>query len=156
MVTEIDKQAFKIAFNRLAVATRLPADQIDAVMQRIYFEGLAELSIDAIVEGGRVLEQSAQFFPKVAEWREQARLAQLAQVKALPPGREQPWVDECGACGDSGWETKRCYPGTRNTCGRKVCDSERPEHSYVIPCTCRPTNRTFARHHLGNHAVYAE
>jgi len=157
MVTDTDKTAFKQAFNRLAVAVRLPADQADAAMQRIFFEGLSEFSIEAVTAAGQQLEQSAQFFPKVAEWREAARIAQVAFVKALPPGRETPWESECPVCDDSGWEERRCYPGTRNTCGRKKCELERPEHRYVIVCTCRPHNRTWARHHtLKDQANYAE
>jgi hypothetical protein len=67
----------------------------------------------------------------------------LEAIRAF--GRE--WKDECGACRDCGWEERRCYPGTRNTCGRPNCDKDRPEHVYVIVCTCRASNRTWARHH---------
>jgi hypothetical protein len=153
-MTDEDKRGFVQAFNRLAVATRL-ADS-DATMQRVYFDGLSDLDIDAVEGAAALLAKSAQWFPKVSEWRDAARIAQVATIKALPPGRDVPWEDECGACGDSGWEERRCYPGTRNTCGRKKCELERAEHRYTVPCTCRPTNRTYARHHLGTHAVYAE
>lgn len=153
-MTDSDKRAFASAFNVLAVATRL--GDSDASMQRIYFEGLKDLELVAVVEAAGALAKSAKFFPKVAEWRDAARIQSVAQLKAIGDGRESPWVDECGACSDTGWEERRCYPGTRNTCGRKKCESERPEHFYAIPCTCRPTNRTFQRHHtLGNQAPYS-
>lgn len=58
--------------------------------------------------------------------------------------RERPWQDECGACDDTGWEVRRCYPDTANNCGRRT---EHGEHEYVSLCSCRPSNRTFHRHH---------
>ena len=68
------------------------------------------------------------------------------------------WIDECGACLDTGWEEKRCYPGTANNCGRRKCATEsvRPEHKYTVVCSCRETNHTFKRHHIGTKASYSE
>jgi hypothetical protein len=154
-MTDTDKRAFAQAFNVLAVATRLgPADP---TMQRIYFEGLKDLELGPVADAAGALAKSAKFFPKVSEWRDAARIQTVATLKALGDGRETPWQDECGACSDTGWEERRCYPGTRNTCGRKKCEQERAEHFYAIVCTCRPNNRTYARHHtLGNQASYAE
>lgn len=88
----LDKHAFKAAFNRLAVATRLPADQADAAAQRIYFEGLQDIPIDAIVRAAQRMEQSAQWFPKVVEWRKEARETQREETRqALLSAPLQPW-----------------------------------------------------------------
>ena len=156
-MTADDKIRFKQAFNVLAVATRLPADQADVPMQRIYFNGLQDLEIEAIVAAAGEMAKTAQWFPKVAEWRAAAKVAKVALIKALPEGREQPWEDECGACLDTGWEERRCYPGTANNCGRMKCvnGSNRPEHKYTTACACRQTNRTYARHHIGTHREFA-
>lgn len=155
-MTDQDKKAFVQSFNRLALAVRLT--DADAHMQRVYFQGLEDLSIAAVTSAAGQLEKTAQWFPKVAEWRQAARLQEIAQLKALPDGREEPWQDECGACLDTGWEEKRCYPGTYNNCGRKKCvtqGTERHEHTYMVECSCRPTNRTYARHHIGTRSNYA-
>lgn len=152
-MTDSDKRQFAQAFNVLAVASRLPAAEADASMQRVYFMAMRDLSLESVVQAAAALAKTAQWFPKVSEWRQAARIAHVASIKALPPGRETPWEDECGACNDTGWEERRCYPGTRNTCGRKKCDAEASEHMYSLPCTCRPTNRTYQRHHaLGDRA----
>lgn len=145
-MTPTDKSAFLQAFNRLAVATRL--GDADASMQRIYWDALKDMELPAIEQSAAHLAQSAQWFPKVAEWREAARAAKLtAQIKALPAGREEPWHSECAACDDTGWEFRTCYPGTGNTCGRQRCEQEGKEHDYTVRCPCRETNRTYQRHH---------
>lgn len=145
-MTDDDKRAFVQAFNVLAIATRLA--ESDATMQRVYFEGLRDLSVESVTAAAAALSKSAQFFPRVAEWRDAARLQAVALLKALPDGRERPWEDECGACDDTGWEPRICYPGTMNNCGRRKCLTERAEHRYMVPCSCRSTNRTYQRHHL--------
>jgi hypothetical protein len=157
-MTNTDKVVFVQSFNRLAVACRLSAKEADPSMQLIYFQGLQDLSIEAVAAGAQILEKSAQWFPKVSEWRSAAKIQHIAHIKALPPGREAPWEDECGACADTGWEERRCYPGTPNICGHKACKRDgRAEHLYVQPCTCRPTNRTYQRHHvLKDRETYAE
>lgn len=144
-----DGVRFAQAFNRLAVATRLNEKEADASMQRIYFDGLRGLSVEAVEQAAHEIALSAEWFPKLAEWRAKAKIAQgVHDMKALPPARENPWEDECGACQDTGWEARTCYGGTRNTCGRKRCEGEgMPEHTYATPCSCRATNHTYQRHH---------
>jgi hypothetical protein len=159
VVTDADKVRFKQAFNVLAVATRLPADQADAPMQRIYFQGMLDLTIESVIASAETLAMSAEWFPKLAEWRGAAKIAHVATLTALSEDREQPWEDECGACLDTGWEERWCYPGTANNCGRRKCvkGQDRKEHKYGTPCSCRATNRTYARHHVaGNRADYSE
>lgn len=147
LVVDDVKVRFKRAFNTLAVATRLPAEQADAAMQQVYFAGLEDLPIDALELAAGYLAQTAQWFPKLAEWRDAAKIQRAATLKALPPGREEHWKEECEVCSDSGWELRTCHPGTPANCGRKNCQSEHAEHSYVTPCCCRPTNRTYMRTH---------
>lgn len=143
-MTSIDSVLFAQAFNRLAVATRLPADQTDESMQRIYWDGLIDMPIEAVVAAADQLAKQSQWFPKMAEWRDVAYQHRLRSVLSLPDGREEPWYHECSVCEDTGWERRTCYPGTLNTCGRKRCHYE---HVYVERCTCRPNNRTYQRHH---------
>lgn len=157
-MTNTDKKAFVQAFNVLAVAARLPAHEADASMQRVYFDGLRDLEIAAVSAAAVELAKTAQWFPRVAEWRAAAKLQHVELLKALPSGREEPWHDECGACLDTGWEERRCYPGTANNCGRTKCmtaGTKRAEHKYMSACSCRPTNRTYQRHHLGSRGTYA-
>jgi hypothetical protein len=80
-MTATDKRAFAHAFNRLAVATRLPADQGDQSAQRIYFEGLVDLPIEAVLHAAGQLETRAAWFPKLAEWRQEARRAQRDETR---------------------------------------------------------------------------
>lgn len=88
-----DVARFKQAFNRLAVATRLPADQADAATQRIYFDGLSDLPIEAVETAADELERNAQWFPKVAEWRTKAGMFRRATaLKALPPAPDPEYV----------------------------------------------------------------
>jgi hypothetical protein len=149
-----DKTRFLQAFNRLAVACRLPAAEIDEHMKRIYYDGLADFAVEAVEDSATRIALTADWFPKLAEWRSAAGEARIdSLVKALPPGRDEQWLHECASCEDTGWEEKTCYRGTANNCGRKACMSApsegvRPEHGYVYQCSCRPTNRTYQRHHL--------
>lgn len=145
-MTPADRLSFAQAFNRLAVATRLPVAEGDGAMQQVYWDGLRELPIDAVTAAAGTLETHARWFPKVAEWREAAYRQQLDARLQLPEGRDEPWQEECEACGDTGWERRRCYPGTANTCGHYHCvKGRRAEHTYVERCPCRPTNRTYQR-----------
>lgn len=85
-----DKTRFKVAFNRLAVATRLPADQADAASQRIYFDGLEDLPIESIETAARELEVKAEWFPKVSEWRKACRRARRDEIRhELPSPRQR-------------------------------------------------------------------
>ncbi len=154
-MTAADKVRFVQSFNRLAVASRLPAAEADAAMQRIYFEGLEDLPIDAVEAAAGELVRTSEWFPKVSEWRTAAKTQRTVLLTlALPPAREEPWREECEACHDTGWELKYCYPGTPVICERRGPSPKRdcsrddvPEHTYVVPCVCRATNRTFQRTH---------
>lgn len=88
-MTATDVGRFKIAFNRLAVETRLPADQADLANQRIYFEGMEDLPIDAVEEAARTLGRKAQWFPKLAEWRAAVKVVRRDTVNKQTPVRRQ-------------------------------------------------------------------
>ena len=144
-MTPADGVRFAQAFNRLAVATRLPAEQADEAMQRIFWDGLKDMPIESVEGAADVLGRKAQWFPRVSEWRQAAYSVRLHTVLELPESREEPWHHECATCEDSGWEYRTCYPGTLNTCGRRRCGKEANEHRYVVVCACRETNRTYQR-----------
>jgi hypothetical protein len=147
-VTVTDRLEFAQAFNRLAVATRLPSAEADAAMQQVYWNGLSSVAIESVVASANTLARSAQWFPKVAEWREAAVTHSLHERLKLAEGREEPWRHECPVCEDTGWELRRCYPGTGKNCGRRGCvrgGESRYEHGYTERCTCRPNNRTYQR-----------
>lgn len=142
-----DRRAFAQAFNRLAVATRLPAAEADAAMQQVYWGALEDLPAEAVTGAADALAKTAQWFPKVAEWRRAAYQQQLTDVLRLPAGRDEDWHHECARCEDTGWVTKSCTPGTPATCGRPVQGAHQQAHAYTVRCACRDSNRTYARHH---------
>jgi hypothetical protein len=147
-VTSADRVAFAQAFNRLAVATRLPAGEADGAMQQIYWDGLQELPVEVVTTAACLLAYQATWFPKLAEWRAAAYREQLESVLRVPTERG-PWQDECDACGDTGWMLFHCVPGTDTVCDRPACRDHVPgryPHDYVRRCPCRPTNHTFHRH----------
>lgn len=141
-MTVTDRHRFTQCFNRLAVALRLPADEGDAAMKQVYYEALISQPIDAIEDAARELARNAQWFPKTSEWLDVAEKARStrALTDCLPSPRAEPWHHECGTCDDTGWETLQCDGGS--TCGRP---REHAAHSYVVPCGCRGTNRTYQR-----------
>ena len=144
-MTPDDAVVFVQAFNRLAVATRLSTTEADDAMQQIYFEGLEDLPLSAIVDAARKIEQKAQWFPKVAEWREAAKpFALSCRLKALGGAREEPWHHECQQCEDTGWWVRRCFPEVSAVCGMRSC-RKAVEHTYAVACPCRTTNRTYLR-----------
>lgn len=85
-MTATDKLAFAQAFNRLAVATRLPAKDADAAAMQVYFDGLSDLSVDAVTSVASDMERRADWFPKLSEWRSAARRVHRGEtLKSLPP-----------------------------------------------------------------------
>jgi hypothetical protein len=154
-----DKRRFAAAFNRLAVATRLPADEADAVMQQVYWEGLAHFPIEAVEDAVRELATAA-WFPKLGEWVAAADRAATTRVltKALPRPREQPWVEECPICYDTGWEVRICPgDGSCQLAKAAFCVQLGMTHPYTVACGCRETNHTYARKRaeVRTHAVRA-
>ena len=139
-MTALDKPRFLQAFNRLAVAVRLPADHTDGAMHRVYFEGLSDFGIEAIEAAAHELERQAKWFPKVSEWRDVAERARNIRALAAVSTDQRVWHAECDACDDTGWEILTC--SGRVQCGR---EKEHAAHDYAVPCPCRPTNRTYQR-----------
>ena len=138
-----DKDFLRI-FNRLCVALRETQDD-SGVTQSVYFDALKDLPPPALEAGAVVLmkEQGRRFFPTTAEWRtaSERNLGDLLREAVQP--RDEPWHDECGACGDTGWERRGCDGGELGPCGRR---RKHAPHEFAFVCTCRPTNRTFQRH----------
>lgn len=146
-----DRMEFAQAFNRLAVATRLPAGEADAIMQQVYWNGLSDLPVDVVVAAADAMSRSAEWFPKVSEWRGAASELRLQQIIQLPDGRDEPWRYECEVCNDTSWEILRCYPGTLKNCGRRRCargGEGTYEHTYAVRCSCFGHNRTYQRQHV--------
>ena len=140
-MTVHDRARFKQAFNRLAVAVRLPADQADVAMQRVYWDGLETVPIEAIEAAAESLSRQAVWFPKLAEWLDAAVKAQNAQaISRALPAATRGWDSECQTCDDTGWEPLTCVGGRQ--CGR---DREHGAHTYVVACACRETNHTYQR-----------
>lgn len=141
-------EQFVPIYNSLCVACQARQDET-GVTQGVYYRALSDLSLEslqasseAIARNGVVRDgQRKTYFPTTAEWREVAQTHERERLReAVKPARDEPWVDECGACNDTGWEYFRC-DGT-DICGRR---KKHAAHDYVRPCTCRPTNRTYAR-----------
>jgi hypothetical protein len=142
-VTVAEKHRFAQCFNRLAVAVRLPADEADAAMKQIYWDGLQDLPVEAVEDAARQL-QLGEWFPKLGEWRDVAEKAKNARIltKALPSPDRGAWVSECATCDDTGWEPLECQGGITGMCGRQ---REHPAHPYAVACACRMTNHTYQR-----------
>lgn len=99
-MTDADKTRFAQAFARLAIALR--EKDPDAIVLRVYFDGLRDLEIEFVVAAADRMMQTA-WFPKVSDWRQEAQRVereraeeQRAHLRRLP----QPL---CEACGDTGW-----------------------------------------------------
>lgn len=140
-MTDADKPRFKHAFNRLAVAVRLPADQADSATQRIFWDGLTPYSIASVEAAAATMANACQFFPKLTDWR--TRAANLDQSAALAhslPAHGHVWHATCEVCDDTGWQPYDC-PGSI------VCGRPRPHaaHPFAQPCDCRATNPIYQR-----------
>lgn len=137
-----DRREFVQCVRSLALAVRLPADDISGEMLNVYFDGLMAFPLDAVKDAAKELA-SAEWFPKLGEWQSVASKARNGRLiaAALPdPGRG--WSSECGTCDDTGWEELQCDGTTFRPCGRS---REHLPHDYVIACACRPTNKTYQR-----------
>src|SRR5690242_2440149 len=119
--------------------TEVAADDV-----RDYAEALALYSREdvATAAGNLATEPGRRFFPSTGEWSERVKKAQRERQLTQTSDRE-PWRVECPACDDTGWQQHAC-DGTHGLCGRQQVHAE---HDYVERCPCRPTNRTYARHH---------
>jgi hypothetical protein len=145
-MTTADKVLFSQAFNRLAVATRLAATEVDASMQQVYFEALSEFPIEAIERAARVLARKLSWFPKVAEWHAAAREQEI-QIRQQTPLPAADGMPICARCEDSGWEERFCIPGSEESCGRPHGQQNAARHRYVTVCDCRIANPKYARQH---------
>jgi hypothetical protein len=140
----LDKRRFDAAFNYLATATRLTAAEITPDNKRVYFDALSDLDTESVEGAAAQMAKQAQWFPKVAEWREAARSytrSTHAKVLAFPlPPERGAWKNECDFCEDTGW----CYEGGKTL--HEVVMSGYEGRPRMHACVCRATNHTYARH----------
>jgi hypothetical protein len=137
----LDKKRFDTAFNHLATATRLPLVDLTPETKRVYFDGLNDLPIEALESAAARLSKSAQWFPKVAEWREAAReIRKTTDLRAVIPGaRAEDWRHECEWCEDGGWSYDNGLTLHETVMGGYK-DMPRMQR-----CVCRATNSTYQR-----------
>ncbi len=137
----VTAEEFAVIFARMASQLRWldyrPTDTAN------FYDALKDLPIALIHESAKQLATQAnrRFFPTTAEWRGKALDIEAELRRAALIG-ERVWKTECDTCEDTGWEYFSC-PGDE-TCGRTKTHLP---HNYVKPCLCRPTNRTYQRHH---------
>lgn len=143
----ITEKEFAVIFARMAVQLRwLDAD--DAAMQSFY-AALRDLPEEILHRSAAKLacEPGRKFFPTTGEWRQIALMAQQDDIRAELAGPRRVWTLECEQCEDTGWVYHVC---TAHDCGRH--NPHIVPHNYVTACFCRPTNRTFQRHHMKKQA----
>jgi hypothetical protein len=129
---------FSLLFGKLANQLGKEADE-QAV--RDYFDALSDLDYSVVFDAAAQLAKSSKWFPKTSEWRDVAfQFEREKRLHDLTGGRD--WKIECEHCDDTGWEYFACDGD--ETCGRS---NPHLPHNYVRICPCRPTNRTFQRHH---------
>ncbi len=131
-------EAFAPIFETLARRLRFTNAEPDDV--RSYYDVLGQFP-DPALKGAAAriaVEAGRKFMPTSAEWAEVTRTWIRDQQQTAP----REWHVECEQCDDTGWERFECTGD--ETCGRKNLHLP---HSYVRVCPCRPTNRTYQRHH---------
>jgi hypothetical protein len=147
----------------LEVLQDVPQDYVEgairhALKSRSWYPTPAELLSDCDVVAARDRKLP------VPEWPtpEQLAEAEIAEIRSpygvLRVRVVREWHDECTRCGDTGWAEFWCGEG-QNTMRHQEghCGRRRPHsgHSWVEPCFCRPTNRTYQRR-IGALASYAQ
>jgi hypothetical protein len=126
------------------LALQLQATNSDEAAMRAYFNAMNDLPVEAVQQSAAQLAREAnrRFFPTTAEWVTVAREIEVKSYRRQLSARpDQPWHMDCLRCDDSGWIFFECPDAA---CGR---DREHAPHVFVRPCPCRPTNRTYQRHH---------
>lgn len=99
-------------------------------MLGVYYEALAEFSLERVRDAAAHFMQTATFFPTTGEWATRCRELQYdrpglweAKTKVL-----------CEVCQDTGYVYKDCEAGSR--CGREACVIKNKAHTYVTRCAC--------------------
>lgn len=138
------KSEFNPIYQTLRMAMMQPhRDGNGGETEDVYFGVLGSFTEAELSAGTALLmrERDRKWFPTTGEW-----LAAVDKAKALqaltPVAEPRGWTIECDHCDDTGWQRYFC-PGDR-TCGRP---SVHASHDFVRVCSCRPTNRTWHRHH---------
>lgn len=140
---------FLTVYNRLSVALREPQDD-SGITQGVYFDALKDVPLEALTAGAETLarEPGRRFFPTTAEWRTAAQAWRMSTFRAHETEVDRvEWRHECSGCEDTGFTFHECAGGQTGACGRR---RKHAAHSFVRVCPCRPTNRTYQRHHSGH------
>jgi hypothetical protein len=133
---------FRPAFREAVVAFQHLETDEEA---RVYFSHLRDLSLDGLRQGLATVIQASPFWPKIADWRQAAHLAeaeaytrsQTQLVKSWEARAQREQLLACVDCQDTGWVYYAC-PET--DCGRRF---QHAPHNYVSPCPCRATNAVY-------------
>lgn len=135
----INASEFAVIFDRLASQLRWLNYEPDDTQS--FFEALRDLPPPLIRESAiRIGKESGRkYFPTTGEWREV--VLKIEQELLRKQIGVRTWTVECTACDDSGWIFQECPD--------EPCQRTKPHypHTYATECFCRPTNRTFQRHH---------
>jgi len=127
------------------LALQLRATDADEAMVRAYYDVLKNFTLESVQRSAQALarETDRRFFPTTAEWATAAGEARTSALRQhLLTSREEPWQVECELCEDTGWRLSTCD-------GDDYCGRRHPHqpHGLARICPCRPTNRTYQRHH---------
>ena len=137
----ITAEDFARIFTRLASQLRWLDYRPEDVQS--FFEALRDLPLEITHESAKRIanQPGRKFFPTTGEWRDSA-LDYEAELRRADLVGERVWKIECEDCEDTGWIHGYC-PGD-TTCDRTKTHLP---HQFVRVCGCRPSNRTFQRHH---------
>lgn len=139
--TTTNKATFAEVFRRLALSFNAEPSPDKA---EAYWAALQDLPLEALTDAVARLQREGgrKWFPTTGEWREAAEQALAQRLRqAVQPARDEPWHLECAGCEDTGWLRKECSSAPC-ICGRP---RRHAPHTFVVPCPCRPTNRTYTR-----------
>src|SRR5687767_4734654 len=102
IIPQIDTQAFKVCFNKLAKAKR--ATDIDGATMLIYLDTLKSLPMWAIEEAAAELQRTPTFgFPEAGVWFQAGQAEVHRRQRENLSSTVREWKDECRSCHDSGW-----------------------------------------------------
>ena len=140
LAVQTTEREFAQVFSRLALQLRwLDADEAAI---RSYYEALRDIPLELLKRSAFNLANEAgrKYFPTTGEWRNEALLIEQAD-RRREDSKHREWKLECVDCEDTGWIYHKCFG---HECGRT---RDHAPHDYVTECFCRPTNRTYQRHH---------
>lgn len=103
-MVDADRPAFLEAFGKLAIALR--GHEPDAIQMQVYFEDLADLPIELVVDSATEIRRGGAesgWFPTVPDWRRSARAIEARRREEQRARLRAQGEPLCAACRDSGW-----------------------------------------------------